>query len=274
MPSASPTGPSESAPPAPPNPPTERILGVAVDALDFRRALGRIVAAAGRDAGPPLYTVAINPEKIMRARREPGLRPILEGAGLRIADGIGVVVASRLRRGRVKNRVTGIDLTMAVAEEAAARGWPVYLLGGAPGVAEAAAGAYAARFPGFVTAGTGDGFFRGRDSEVCARVRQSGARVLFLALGSPAQEYWLNAHLGETGCRVGMGVGGTFDVLSGRTARAPVLMQRLGLEWLHRLIREPSRYRRMLVLPVFLALALVERRPRGRALEPQGSERA
>jgi len=253
----------------------ERILGVAVDPVDFGAAVRRITDAAD-GAGPALYTVAINPEKIMRARREPGLRPILEGAGLRIPDGVGVVVASRLRRGRVRSRVTGIDLTMAVGREAAAHGWPVYLLGGAPGVADEAAAAYGARFPGFVTAGTSDGYFAGRDGEVCERVRRSGARILFLALGSPAQEYWLHAHLAETGCRVGMGVGGTFDVLSGRTARAPVLMQRLGLEWLHRLIREPSRYRRMLVLPVFLALALVERRHRsgGASAGPQGIERA
>ena len=244
--------------------PEERILGVSVDAIDFRRAVDILCGAAERQDGPPLYTVAINPEKIMRARREPALRPVLAGAGLRIADGVGVVIASRARGGQVTSRVTGIDLTMAVAERAAERGWPVYLLGAAPGVADAAAEAYRARFSGFQVAGVGDGFFRGRDAEVCERIRRSGARILFLALGSPAQEYWLHAHLGETGCRVGMGVGGTFDVLAGKTARAPALMQRLGLEWLHRLIKEPSRYRRMAVLPVFLLLALLERRTRSR----------
>ncbi len=261
MPLASPTGRSDCDPSHPAHASAgDRILGVAVDAVDFGDALFLVVQAAARDDGPPLYTVAINPEKIMRARREPALRPVLEDAGLRIPDGVGVVVASRLRRGRVKSRVTGIDLTMAVAREAARRGWPVYLLGGAPGVAETAARAYAERFPGFRAAGAGDGYFRGRDGEVCAQVRASGARILFVALGSPAQEYWLHTHLAETGCRLGMGVGGTFDVLAGRSARAPLLMQRLGLEWLHRLIREPHRYRRMLVLPVFLLLALMERR--------------
>lgn len=243
-----------------PPPPSERILGVAVDAVDFQGALARLIEAAASEGGPPLYTVAINPEKIMRVRREPALAPVLEAAGLRIPDGVGVVVASRLRRGRVRSRVTGIDLTMAIAAEAARRAWPVYLLGGAPGVAAAAAETYAARFPGFAVAGSADGYFRGRDAEVAATVRASGARILFLALGSPAQEYWLSAHLPATGCRLGMGVGGTFDVLAGRTARAPAVMQRLGLEWLHRLLREPARYRRMLVLPVFLALALAERR--------------
>lgn len=232
---------------------------MAVDAVDFAQAVAILSAAASRDNGPPLYTVAINPEKIMRARREPGLRPVLEQAGLRIADGVGVVVASRLRGGHVTGRVTGIDLTMALAQEAARHGWPVYLLGGAPGVAEAAAVSYRRRFPGFRVAGAADGYFRGRDAEVAAQVRASGARILFVALGSPAQEYWLHAHLAETGCRVGLGVGGTFDVLAGRTERAPVIMQRLGLEWLHRLIQEPSRYRRMAVLPVFLFLALLER---------------
>lgn len=231
-----------------------------MDAVDAAAAL-RMACAAAAGERPPMYTVAINPEKVMRARREPSLRPVLEGAGLRIPDGVGVVLASRLRGGRVRERVTGIDLMLAVAEEAARRGWPVYLLGAAPGVAERAADALVRRFPGLRVAGTGDGYFRGRDAEVCERVRRSGARILFLALGSPAQEYWLSAHLAETGCRLGMGVGGSFDVLAGRTARAPAWMRRLGLEWLHRLLREPARYRRMLVLPVFLLLALAERRP-------------
>lgn len=252
----SPTGPSSARPPG------ERILGVAVDAVDFGGAVAILTDAAGRDSGPALYTVAINPEKIMRARREPGLRPVLEQAGLRIPDGVGVVVASRLRGGRVSGRVTGIDLTMALAAEAARRAWPVYLLGAAPGVAEAAAAVYRQRFPGFVVAGVADGYFRGRDADVAAAVRKSGARILLLALGSPAQEYWLHAHLAQTGCRVGVGVGGTFDVLAGRTERAPRFMQRLGLEWLYRLVREPSRYRRMAVLPVFLLLALMENRRR------------
>jgi N-acetylglucosaminyldiphosphoundecaprenol N-acetyl-beta-D-mannosaminyltransferase len=256
---ASPTGRSDPQA-SPPRAAPERILGVAVDPVDFDQALAILVAAAASDDGPPLYTAAINPEKIMRARRERALAPVLEAAGLRIPDGVGIVVASRLRGGRVRRRVTGIDLTFALAAEAARRGWPVYLLGAAPGVAEAAAEAYRRRYPGFRVAGVGDGYFRGRDREVCVRVRQSGARILLLALGSPAQEYWLHAHLAETGCRIGMGVGGTFDVLAGRTPRAPRIMRRLGLEWLHRLMREPQRYRRMLVLPVFLALALVERR--------------
>lgn len=254
----SPTGPSSL-----PARTSERILGIAVDAVGPEAALRTLTEAVARDDGPPIYTVAINPEKIMRARREPTLAPVLEDAGLRIPDGVGVVLASRLRGGRVRERVTGIDLTMALAAEAARRRWPVYLLGAAPGVADAAADAYRSRFPGFVVAGVDHGFFPGRDGEVCARVRASGARLLFLALGSPAQEYWLHAHLAETGCRVGVGVGGTFDVLAGRTARAPRLMQRLGLEWLHRLVREPARYRRMLVLPVFLWLALRENRPAG-----------
>jgi len=249
--------------------PEERLLGVSVHAVTQDEALAWLCAQAAstdRD-GPPRYTVAINPEKVMRASREPALRPVLEGAGLKIPDGVGVVLASRLRGGPVRRRVTGIDLALAFCREAARHGWPVYLLGAAPGVAEAAGAELLRRYPELQIAGTGDGYFRGREREVAERVRASGARILFLALGSPAQEYWLSRYLPATGCRVGMGVGGTFDVLAGRTERAPRLMRKLGLEWLYRLVREPARYRRMAVLPVFLVRALLAPRddpgPRG-----------
>lgn len=252
----------------------DRLLGVAVHAVTPNMALDWLCAQAmTTDAdGPPHYTVAINPEKVMRARREPALRPVLEGAGLQIPDGIGIVLASRLRGGPIQKRVTGIDLAMNFCQEAATRGWPVFLLGAAPGVAEAAGAELLRRYPNLHIAGTGDGYFRGKDHDVARRVRDSGARILFLALGSPAQEYWMQAYLAETGCRVGLGVGGTFDVLAGRMERAPRSMRKLGLEWFYRLIREPSRYRRMAVLPIFLVRALVERRgplPPGQARTPK-----
>lgn len=243
------------------------MLGVSVHAVTPGTALRWLCeqAATEPDDGPPRYTVAINPEKIMRAEREPDLRPVLEGAGLKIPDGIGVVLASRLRGGPVQKRVTGIDLALRLCGEAARLGWPVYLLGAAPGVAEAAGAELLGRFPDLNIAGTGDGYFRGRDLEIADRVRASHARILLLALGSPAQEYWMQTYLPKTGCRLGLGVGGTFDVLAGRTERAPRVMRKLGLEWLYRLFREPSRYRRMAVLPVFLVRALTERRRPGNA---------
>lgn len=255
----------------------DRVLGVSVHAVTPDTALRWLCeqAASGPDDGPPRYTVAINPEKIMRAQREPDLRPVLEEAGLKIPDGIGVVLASRLRGGPVRKRVTGIDLALRLCAEAARRGWPIYLLGAAPGVAEEAGAELLRRFPDLRIVGTGDGYFRGRDLEIAERVRTSGARILLLALGSPAQEYWMQAYLAKTGCRVGLGVGGTFDVLAGRTERAPRAMRMMGLEWFYRLIREPSRYRRMAVLPVFLMRALVERRhPTPGAGEGHGSSPA
>ena len=244
------------------SPPQDRLLGVAVHAVTPETALRWLCdqAASSPTDGPPQYTVAINPEKVMRTLREPTLGPVLEGAGLKIPDGIGVVLASRMRGGPVVRRVTGIDLALSFCREAARHGWPTYLLGAAPGVAEAAGAELLRRYPGLPIAGTGDGYFRGHDLEIAERIRESGARVLLLALGSPAQEYWMHNYLGKTGCRVGIGVGGTFDVLAGRMDRAPRTMRKLGLEWLYRLIREPARYRRMAVLPVFRFRALVERR--------------
>jgi N-acetylglucosaminyldiphosphoundecaprenol N-acetyl-beta-D-mannosaminyltransferase len=239
----------------------EHILGVPVDPLTLEEAVEQLRRHLQADSPTPVYTCAINPEKIMRARREPALRQVLERAALRIPDGIGVVLASRLRGGKVRQRVTGIDLAVAMCQEAARHGWPVYLLGAAPGVAERAAQELKARYPGLVVAGTHHGYLGGKDEEVCQEIARTQSRILLVALGSPAQEYWLARYLERTGCVLGMGVGGTLDVLAGNVRRAPPGWQRLGLEWLYRLLHQPSRLGRMRVLPVFLFMALMEPRP-------------
>jgi N-acetylglucosaminyldiphosphoundecaprenol N-acetyl-beta-D-mannosaminyltransferase len=232
---------------------------VPVDRVGPAAAVAMLERAATGEA-PSAYTVAINPEKIMRAARDPALRAAIEGAALRFPDGVGVVLASRLRGGGITARVTGIDLAAALLGRCAVQGWPVYLLGAAPGVAEAAAAAWRERLPDLPVAGARDGYFRGAEEEVCAAIRTSGARVVLAALGSPAQELWLAAHLAHTGARLGVGVGGAFDVWAGRTARAPRAMRAIGLEWLYRLVKEPWRARRMLALPAFLWAAVRERR--------------
>jgi len=116
-----------------------------------------------------------------------------------------------------------------------------------------------ARYPGLIVAGTHDGYFDpDRAAEVADEIRASGARLLFAGLGSPRQEFWLADHLSETGCSAGIGVGGSFDVISGRIERAPRFLRRLGLEWLYRLIKEPHRWRRQLALAQFLWLVTLE----------------
>ena len=233
----------------------ERFLGIPVDPVDQNGALrtARSAIAGERD---PLLVIAINPEKVMKAVQDEELRAFIEGAGLRIPDGVGIVLASRLRGGRVRSRVTGVDLMLALVAEAAEHGWRVYLLGARPEVNEAAAAELHRRFPSLVVAGRRDGYFQPADGPAVAdAVRDAQTDVLFVALGSPVQERFLLAHGDRTGARVRMGVGGSFDVLAGRVQRAPAPMRAMGLEWLYRLYREPWRFRRMLVLPVFLLRA-------------------
>ena len=237
----------------------ERFLDIPVDPVDNQ---GAVAAARSAVAGerPPLLVIAINPEKVMKAQHDPELRAFIEQAGLRIADGVGIVLASRLRGGTVRSRVTGVDLMLLLVEQAQAEGWRVFLLGARPEVNDAAAAELLRRYPRLVLAGRRDGYFQPEEGEeVAAAIAQTKSDLLFVALGSPAQERFLLQWGDRTATKVRMGVGGSFDVLAGRVPRAPAVMRHAGLEWLYRLYREPWRLRRMLVLPVFLVRAYLHR---------------
>lgn len=238
-------------------PPLE-ILGCRVDDVDLAEAAARIAAFAREGGGRRVVTLGT--EMIVHARRDAAYRAVVNGADLVVADTIGVIYASRLYGMPLRGRVAGIELLERLCACAARENLPVYLLGAAPGVAEAAGAALTARHPGLRVAGTRDGYFApAQASEVAAAIRRSGACILFAALGFPKQEYFLADWLGASGAGAGMGVGGSFDVLAGRLPRAPETFRRLGLEWLYRLLREPRRWRRQLALPTFAWLVVLER---------------
>jgi exopolysaccharide biosynthesis WecB/TagA/CpsF family protein len=164
-------------------------------------------------------------------------------------DGKGVMLAARLSRRRFPADLNGNFFSPLVLHLAADRGWPVYFLGGGPGVAERAAEIVRGRLPALDVVGTHDGYFAPEDEdEVIQAIRDSGAAILFVAMGNPAQEWWLERCLDKTGARVGFGVGAFFDFQAGAVARAPGWMNRIGLEWIHRLVVEPRRmWRRYIV---------------------------
>lgn len=192
----------------------------------------------------------------MRARRDAGLAHVIRAARLVTPDGMGILWAMRLAGRRVPERVTGVDLTLALAERAAEAGYPIFLLGAGPGVAQAAAEALSERFPGLRVAGCWGGSPRPRDdAEAVARIQASGARLALVAYGAPAQELWIARNLPALPGVVAVGVGGALDMLAGRIPRAPRWMRAAGLEWLFRLWRQPWRWRRMLALPHFALLA-------------------
>ena len=232
------------------------ILGVGFDDLTIDEAADR--ASALMEEGGFHYVVTPNPEMVDRARRDAPFRAALNGADLVLPDGIGVVYAAKLLGRRLKGRCPGIDFAGALMERMAKNGRRLYLLGAKPGVAEAAAARLEVRYPGLVICGTHDGYFQ-EDGAVVEAIRASGADAVFVCLGFPKQERWMVDHGSATGARLMAGLGGSLDVFAGVVERAPESWQRLGLEWLYRLIREPKRIGRMARLPLFLAAALGER---------------
>jgi N-acetylglucosaminyldiphosphoundecaprenol N-acetyl-beta-D-mannosaminyltransferase len=207
--------------------------------------------------GQTAQIATVNPEFLVKSRENQQFRAVLQRAALCIPDGIGVLWAARWQGNRLRERVAGSDLVPRLAEEAARRGWKVYFLGAAPGVAEKAAQILSASYPGIHVAGTYSGSPAiDEEQDITHRIQASKADLLFVAYGAPKQDLWLSRNLNKTGAKVGLGVGGSFDFITGVQKRAPRWMQRIGLEWLYRLVREPWRWRRQLALPKFVWLVI------------------
>lgn len=233
------------------------ILGCRLDAIDAEKAAERILELARTGDGAQIVTLGT--EMVVLAQRDERFRSIVNASVLSLCDTVGLLAVARHRGAALHERVTGVELTERLCQLAAAQGVPVYFLGGAAGVAADAAAILEVRFPGLIVAGTRNGYFtEAASAGVVAAIRKTGAKLLFVGMGSPRQEYWLAEHLRATGCGAGIGVGGSFDVLGGRIDRAPRLLRRYGLEWLYRLAKEPHRWRRQLALPQFVWLATLE----------------
>ncbi len=236
----------------------DRVLGVPADAVTMRGAVDRVDEAI--QSGSQMAIFAMNPEKVIAAQRDQGLAATLASAELLIPDGIGVVMALR-RQGLDVERVPGSELMPALCELAALRSASVYLLGARPEVNARAAAALRASYPRLQIAGRHDGYFsEAQTQEVIADINASGAAIVFVALGSPRQERWIMTHREQLQVAVLQGVGGTFDVLAGAVRRAPPLWLRLNLEWLYRLLSQPSRLLRQRALPQFAWQMLWQRR--------------
>jgi N-acetylglucosaminyldiphosphoundecaprenol N-acetyl-beta-D-mannosaminyltransferase len=233
----------------------ETVLGVDVCALTYEQLTAQLLRDI--DENKKSFIVAINPEKIMKAQEDEALRELLNRATYQIPDGIGVILASRLKGGNIRQRITGIDMMLHLCESAAKHGKKIFLYGAKPGVADAAKKKLEEKYPGIQIVGTMNGYEK-NDEVIAEAINSSGADILFVALGSPAQEKWIVEHMDKLVPKVYQGVGGSFDVVSGKLKRAPLIMQKLGLEWFYRLIKEPWRWRRQLILPKFLMKVIKE----------------
>lgn len=228
------------------------VLGVAFDNVTLEEAVDRALALL-EEEGPHLVATP-NPEIVQRAGKDRAFADILAKADLVVPDGVGVIYAAKILGRPLRARVPGIDLASALLGRVAGTGKRLFLLGAAPGVAEQAAVNLRAAYPGLVVCGTHDGYFQ-EDGPVVDAIRQAGADIVFVCLGAPKQEKWIAANGEAAGARLYLGLGGSLDVFAGKVDRAPERFQRLGLEWLYRLMKEPSRIGRMAKLPLFLVSA-------------------
>jgi len=252
---------SQQSPPAPAN-----VLGVRVDRLSQRQALDMIeqlIASrrASDNALPCQQIVTVNTEFVMAAQQNTEFRQAINSAALVVADGIGVVWATHFVHSPAPERITGTDTLVALAKRCAEKSYRLYLLGAAPGVAEQTAVCLQTLAPGLQIAGTYAGSpAPAEEDAILERIRTANADVLCVAYGAPAQDLWIHRNLSRLPVAVAMGVGGAYDFLSGRQQRAPRAMQRMGLEWLYRLYREPWRWQRMLAIPRFIIQVLLKGR--------------
>jgi N-acetylglucosaminyldiphosphoundecaprenol N-acetyl-beta-D-mannosaminyltransferase len=234
------------------------ILGVRVDDVTYDDLLVQVDAFAA--SGQPHQIVTLNPEMLVAAHDDPAFRQILNAADLNVADGVGLMLAARWLGRPMRGRVTGSDGIYRLAAHCAQRGYRLFLLGAAPRVAEIVAERLTAANPGLEVAGVYAGSPRAEDvDDAIARVRAVAPDLLLVAYGVPAEERWIAQNRDRLGVPVMIGVGGAFDFVAGVARRAPAWMRRAGLEWLHRLAREPWRWRRQLALPRFVMLVLRQR---------------
>ncbi|MDR0648492.1 MAG: WecB/TagA/CpsF family glycosyltransferase [Synergistaceae bacterium] len=240
---------------------TERpsLWGVAVDNVSLDYALGR-VAGWVTAAESPQMIVTVDALAALRSRADERYAAIVRDAAMSLPDGSGLIWGLRFLGFTVQEKISGVDFAENLCRLSAGHGWPVFFLGGRPGVAEEAAAKMAEKYGGLEIAGCQNGYFkRGENERVCEAIKKSGARILFVALGVPAQEYWFYENKRKLGNVVGIGVGGTFDVMSGRLRRAPEAWRGMKLEWLYRTIQEPRRWRRVIRLPLFVMLVFMKK---------------
>lgn len=233
------------------------ILGVSVDDISENQALSQILKLA-KDTKKCHIAATVNSEFVMLARKNPAFSKILNNADLAVADGAGVVWAKQTLGGKFQNRITGVDLVEKLCAECAKKAITVGFLGGFANVAEIVANRQKQQNPGLkvVLAEPGEPTIS-YDSRLKKQFSQIGRiDLLFVAYGMGKQEFWIARNKNNLNVGVFIGVGGAFDYISMVKKRAPRLMQKLALEWLWRLIAEPRRAGRMMVLPLFASLVL------------------
>jgi N-acetylglucosaminyldiphosphoundecaprenol N-acetyl-beta-D-mannosaminyltransferase len=237
--------------------PSITILGVPIHNLTYAETFAHIERMI--ESGRPHQLATVNPEFLVMARRDPHFRRVLLAADLRLADGVGLQWGAQLQGTRFVSRVAGSQLVYRLAPLAAEKGWRLFFLGAGPGVAAEAADQLRAQHPAIQIEVNGADPTPEGSAEALRHIHAARPDILLVAYGAPKQDLWIAQHKAEVGVPVMIGIGGTLDVIAGRAPRPPQWMHDWGFEWLFRLWKQPSRWRRQLRLPLYVALILGEK---------------
>ena len=228
------------------------VLGVGIDNLTLSEAVDKALSLISEHRCA--YMVTPNPEIVMAAWDDPKVSKAIENADLVIPDGVGVMQAARILGTPLREHMPGIDAATEIIKRLASRGGSAFLYGARPGVAEKAAERMKQRFPGLVICGTNDGYGND-DGAVVSKINAAKPDFVMVCLGVPKQELWMAKHAAKLDAGLMAGLGGTIDVFSGQVKRAPLIWQRLKLEWLYRCFEEPKRFRKIKRIPQFIIKA-------------------
>ncbi|MGZ9586013.1 WecB/TagA/CpsF family glycosyltransferase [Paenibacillus marinisediminis] len=235
-----------------------KIMGIPFPKMTLDQTLQRVSEVIDQDRSDLFHVVTVNPEIVMSCQKDQHLRSIVDEAGLITADGIGIVMVSHIKGGNLPERVTGCDLLIKMLEVGNEKGWSFYLLGADEETSRKASMAIAQKYPNVSLLGRHHGFFRQEEeSGIVEEIRSLEPDVLVVALGAPYAERWIHKYKLSLHSKMAIGVGGSLDIIAGKVKRAPLIWQRMHLEWLHRLIHQPSRWRRQLILPRFAIRAIL-----------------
>lgn len=230
--------------------PTVPIFGIRVSKVDMAATVAYLTEVVSTRI--PHQVITANPIMVMAALEDPAYMNIMKSAELVVPDGTGVVWAANYCNEPVAERVAGYDLLHELMRQGERYSWKVYLLGSTPEVIRETAERLQLQYPRVIIAGYHDGYFGPEaDEEIVAEIIKANPDILFVARGADSQEPWIAKYKSKLGVPIMMGVGGSFDVISGKSKRAPKAFQKMRIEWLYRLLKEPTRYKRMLALPKF-----------------------
>lgn len=233
-----------------------KILGVRIDNVGLQEVIAKITAFLLLNGCRQIATV--NPEFVVMAQKDPEFKAILSQTDVSVADGKGIILAARFLGQKIKERITGVDLTWEICKLAAEKGFSVYFLGAAEGIAAKAAKRIAMIHPGLKIAG----FYAGTPQEegLVERINKTNPDILLVAYGAPKQEKFIWQNRERLNCKVAMGVGGTFDYIAGIVPYAPLWLRKLGLEWFYRLLTQPRRFKRILAATVVFPWLVIKSR--------------